>query len=70
MSNRDRNRDLGQESKRDKGQTHDYRGEAQNVNDDNGRPLNEDELIKARNKATEGIRLGRDEDANNGSSDT
>jgi hypothetical protein len=66
MSNRDRNRDRGAESKRDKAQSHDYKGEAQNVNDNNGRPMNEEEPGKARNKATEGIRQNRDEDAKNG----
>ena len=37
-------------------QAHDYKGEAQNVNDDTGRPLEEEELEHARNKATEGTR--------------
>ena len=39
--------------------TQDYKGEAQNVNDDTGRPMNEEEAEKARNKATEGLRQGR-----------
>ena len=34
-------------------QSHDYKGEAQNVNDDSGRPLNDDELERARVKANE-----------------
>jgi hypothetical protein len=34
-------------------QSHDYKGESQDVNDDSGRPLNEDELDHARNKATQ-----------------
>jgi hypothetical protein len=47
------------EARRDPAQTHDYKGEAQNVNDDTGRPLNEDETEHARNKATEGTRQNR-----------
>ena len=43
-------------------QTHDYKAEAQNVNDDTGRALNEDELNRARNKATEGLRQKDEED--------
>jgi hypothetical protein len=35
--------------------------ESKNVNDDSGRPLTDDEARQARNKATEGIRQGRDE---------
>ncbi|HZH00087.1 MAG TPA: hypothetical protein VEY32_03340 [Flavisolibacter sp.] len=35
--------------------------EAQNVNDADGRPLTDDEASRAVNKATEGIRQGRDE---------
>jgi hypothetical protein len=31
----------------------DYKGEAQNVNDDEGRPLNDEELEQASNKANE-----------------
>ena len=42
------------EARRDPAQVHDYKGESQNVNDDNGRPLNEEELRNARNKANEG----------------
>ena len=42
-------------------QPHDYKGEAQNVNDDAGRPLSEDETDKARNKANEGLKQGRNE---------
>ena len=34
-------------------QADDFTGDAQNVNADNGRPLNEDELHRARNKANE-----------------
>jgi hypothetical protein len=41
---------------RDSAQVHDTKGEAQNVNDDEGRPLNEEETEKARNKALEGKR--------------
>jgi hypothetical protein len=47
------------DARREGAQAHDVKGEAQNVNDDTGRPLNEDELNKARNKATEGDRQGR-----------
>ena len=43
----------------DLNQVHDTRGDAQNVNDDQGRPLNEKETGKARNKASEGINQGR-----------
>jgi hypothetical protein len=42
------------EARRDRAQSHDYKGESQNVNDDTSRPLNEDELQHARNKAREG----------------
>lgn len=48
------------EARRDPAQSHDYKGEAQNVNDDTGRTLTEEEIEPARNKATEGIRQGRD----------
>jgi hypothetical protein len=41
-------------ARRDPKQSHDYKGEAQNVNEDDGRPLHEDELEHARNKSTEG----------------
>jgi hypothetical protein len=49
------------EAGRDPGQTHDYKGEAQNVNDDEGRPLDNGDTEKARNKATEGLRQGRED---------
>jgi hypothetical protein len=43
------------EARRDPAQSQDYKGESQNVNDDNGRPLTSgDELDHARNKANEG----------------
>jgi hypothetical protein len=65
-NNRNHNRETGPrsnaEARRDKNQSHDYKGEAQNVNDDKGRPLNEKETKHARNKATEGTRQGRDND--------
>ncbi len=48
------------EARRDAAQSHDYKGESQNVNDDTGRPLNEDEIAGARNKAMEGTRQNRD----------
>jgi len=41
---------------RGKQQADDFKGEAQNVNDDTGRPLNEEETEQARNKALEGQR--------------
>jgi hypothetical protein len=47
------------DARREGAQAHDVKGEAQNVNDDTGRPLNEEELNKARNKASEGDRQGR-----------
>ena len=47
------------EAGRDPAQTHDYKGEAQNVNDDTGRPLKEGETEHARNKAMEGTRQNR-----------
>ena len=37
----------------------DFVGDAQNVNDDNGRPMTDEEAEHARNKATEGLRQGR-----------
>jgi hypothetical protein len=48
-------------ARRDPKQSHDYKGEAQNVNDDSDRPLNDDEADRARDKATEGIKQGRDD---------
>jgi len=56
-SREERNKDNNQsdrEARRDPGQSKDYKGDSQNVNDDTGRPLNEEELEKARNKANEG----------------
>ncbi|MFL5742278.1 MAG: hypothetical protein ACJ75B_18785 [Flavisolibacter sp.] len=44
------------EARRDPAQAHDYKGEAQNVNDDTGRTLNQEESEKARNKANQGNR--------------
>jgi hypothetical protein len=49
------------EARRDPVQPHDYKGEAQNVNDDSERPLSNEETDKARNKANEGLRQGRNE---------
>ena len=54
--------DSDAEARRDPNQAHNYKGEADNVNDDSGRPLNETDADKARNKATEGLRQQRDED--------
>ncbi|MBD0297424.1 MAG: hypothetical protein ICV84_19905 [Flavisolibacter sp.] len=50
------------EARRDWAQTQDYKGEAQNVNDDTGRPMTDEEARDARNKATEGMRQQRDDD--------
>jgi hypothetical protein len=50
-----------QEAHRNAAKTGDYKGEAQNVNDDEGRPLDTEDLEHARNKATEGLRQGRDD---------
>jgi len=60
--NRDRdvNDDTNMQAHRDPAQSKDYKGEAQNVNDDSGRPLEAGELRHARNKATEGLRQDRD----------
>lgn len=55
---RDQNTDT--EARRDGAQSHDYKGEAQNVNDDTGRPLNKEETEHARNKAMEGTKQNRD----------
>ena len=57
----ERNKDNNEERERDTRQSKDYSGEAQNVNDDAGRPLNPDEVENARNKSMEGIRQGREE---------
>ncbi|MGE5521449.1 MAG: hypothetical protein ACM3VS_16105 [Candidatus Dadabacteria bacterium] len=48
------NENTDAEARRDNAQLHDYKGESQNVNDDTGRPLSEDELKHARNKSREG----------------
>ena len=48
--------DTDAEARRDPAQSHDYKGEAQNVNDDTDRTLSEEETQKARNKANEGNR--------------
>lgn len=45
---------------RDPAQVHDLKEEAQNVNDDTGRSLSDEEAEKARNKANEGIKQNRD----------
>src|SRR5215217_8207577 len=47
-------------ARRDASQSHDYKGESQNVNDDTGRPLKETELDHPRNKAMEGMRQKED----------
>jgi hypothetical protein len=51
--------DTDKEARRDPAQSHDYKGESQNVNDDSGRTLNREETQKAKNKANEGLRQGR-----------
>lgn len=43
-----------EEARKDPAQSHDFKGEAQNVNNDTGRPLTNDELRRSRNKANEG----------------
>jgi hypothetical protein len=57
-NNREQNTDA--EARRDPAQSHNYKGEADNVNDDKGRPLDEKELDHARNKANEGLQQERD----------
>jgi hypothetical protein len=52
------------EAGRDFAQTHDNKGEAQNVNDDNGRTLSRQESDHARNKASEGERQNRGRNRN------
>ena len=54
-------RDRWEGADNDKAQSHDRKGEAENVNDDTGRPLNKEEAEKGRNKANEGLRHGRNE---------
>jgi hypothetical protein len=57
---RDKDEDSNAEARRDPAQSTDYKGgEAKNVNDDHGIPLDGDEARKARNKATEGLKQGR-----------
>jgi len=63
-------RDKGHNDSAQRGKVHadttrNLSGEAQNVNDDSGRPLTEDEASQAKNKAVEGIRQGRDEGSAN-----
>lgn len=57
----EKNESTDSEAGRDSAQSHDYKGEAQNVNNDTGRPLNEEETEKARRKADEGLRQGRND---------
>lgn len=62
-SERNSNReDTNAEAGRDPSQSQDYKGEAQNVEDDGSGRLKGNEASGARNKSTEGIRQGRDED--------
>ena len=56
---RDRNDDIDAEARKDLAQTHDYKGESQNVDDDTGMQLTEEETKRATNKANEGLRQGR-----------
>jgi hypothetical protein len=58
---RNKNESTDKEARRDPAQAHDYKGESQNVNDDTGRSLNEEEANKARDKANEGLRQGRED---------
>ena len=58
---RDKGTVTGSEARRDTAQSHDFKEEAQNGNDDKGRPMNEEDTKKARNKANEGIRQRRNE---------
>lgn len=59
---RNKNNDYSDaDARRDPAQAHDVKGEAQNVNDDTGRPLDEQELERGRNKANEGLKQGRDD---------
>jgi hypothetical protein len=62
-SREERSKDENTDAKarRDPAQSQDYKGEAENVNDDSGRPLNEEETEHARNKANEGLRQGRND---------
>ena len=56
---RDKNDDPDAEARKDLAQTHDYKGESQNVDDDTGMQLTEEETKRATNKANEGLRQGR-----------
>src|SRR5690242_17004071 len=47
------------EARRDTAQNKDYKAESQNMNDDTGGPLSNEEVENARNKATEGQKQGR-----------
>lgn len=58
---RNKNENTDAEARRDPAQSHDYKGEAQNVNDDTGRPLSKEEPDKARAKAAEGLKQGRND---------
>jgi hypothetical protein len=56
------NENTDAEARRDPAQAHDYKGEAQDVNYGDGRPLQgEEELEHARDKATEDLRQKRSE---------
>jgi len=57
---RNKNESTDTEARRD-AQAHDYKGESQNVNDDTGRSLTREETNKARDKANEGLRQGRND---------
>jgi hypothetical protein len=49
---RDKNENTDAEARKDAAQLHDYKGEAQNVNDDTGRPLCKEEAEKPGIKRT------------------
>jgi len=66
---KDENPNTNEQAHRNPAKANDYKGEAQNVNDDAGRSLNEDELDHARNKATEGLRQQRDDSSKSSNND-
>lgn len=53
-TNSERIDNTNEDAGKDPAQSHDYKGETQNVNDNTGRPSKNDELTRARNKANEG----------------
>jgi hypothetical protein len=57
---RNQSGDTNAEAHRNPTRAEDYKGEAQNVNDDTGRPMEGPETQHAVNKANEGLRQGRE----------